>query len=226
MIFAADAVEVFFATNVVISRIGNSGEETYLPSNVTVWTVKSRQNKGWVVARNLAGNSLNFNAIIPGKLPVQANDGDRSIRFGKVPSLSYTNEKGKAIPTIWCFKFGNKKSYEAFYGLLLTFAALADAVNSLPLSQPLFDVPEEISQVVDEGATEETVDEATEATSGNNVSGESSTNEHGSVNLLNDSTDESAASYGSAASPVFAESQDIYASLGRDRDASYFSPLE
>ena len=74
-----DAIDVFFSTDVIVAHIGDSGEEVYEPANVHISTVTSRDNKGWVVSRNLAGNALVFNAIIPGNVPVLAFEKERKV---------------------------------------------------------------------------------------------------------------------------------------------------
>ena len=134
-----DEIVVAVFHNVVISRIGVGGvNEVYEPSKLTVYTVKSRGCKGWFVARNPAGNSLNFNAYIPGGCPVLMNEQKREIYFGKVPSLSFVDKRGKGIPTMWTFKLRNNAALESLYGLLVLFSKLAAAVNKLPLPTTLF----------------------------------------------------------------------------------------
>ena len=125
-----DAIKVFFAHNVIVTWIGNSGEEEYELANLAVYTCRHCDMKGWVVARNLAGNVLVFNAIIPGCVPVHANPHKLKVTIGKVPSLSYTNAKGKAIPTIWTFQLSLFQEFKAFFGLLLLFTRLGKEVNA------------------------------------------------------------------------------------------------
>ena len=97
----ADEIVIFYAGNVTFQRIGNSGEETYEPGYVTIQTDKRQDWKGWVIARNHAGNVLIFNAMIPGGMPIVGYKDTLSVCFGKIPSLLYINYEGKSIPTLW-----------------------------------------------------------------------------------------------------------------------------
>ena len=56
-------------------------------------------------------------------------EGSVNVWFGKVPSESYKNEKGKPIPTFWKFKFQKKNEAEQFYALVNVFAELGKHVN-------------------------------------------------------------------------------------------------
>ena len=131
-----DELPVFSSTGVIISRIGDSGEEVYYPGNLSMYSVKSRSFKGWIVARNYAGNALIFNAIIPGNLAIRAFDDELAIRFGKIPSLSYTDKRNKPIPTLWCAKMPTVDDFHKFFGLLNAFSQLAKAVNTVDAGIP------------------------------------------------------------------------------------------
>ena len=126
--------ELLLATfyNVIIFKIGEKGaKHKYEPSKLSIYTDRVLSHKGWFVARNLAGNSLNFNAYIPGNCPVLLKELHREIYFGKVPSLSCVNEAGKPIPTMWTFKMGSRADMESVYGFLTMFGKLAATVNEL-----------------------------------------------------------------------------------------------
>ena len=141
----ADEIVIFYADNVTFQRIGNSGEETYEPGYVTIRTDKRRDWKGWVIARNHAGNVLIFNAMIPGGVPIVGYENTLSVRFGKVPSLSYVNDEGKPIPTLWKATFRSTREFQQFFGLMKVFAHLADVVNKnappAPLRNPSMALP-------------------------------------------------------------------------------------
>lgn len=98
-----DELTILQLDNVIISRVGDSGEEEFEPATVKISTVCSRDMKGWIVAKNHFGHCLVFNAIVPSGAPIQMFKEDCCVRFGKVPSLSYVNKLGKPIPTIWKF---------------------------------------------------------------------------------------------------------------------------
>ena len=126
--------ELLLATfyNVIIFKIGEKGaKHKYEPSKLSIYTDRVLSHKGWFVARNLAGNSLNVNAYIPGNCPVLLKELHREIYFGKVPSLSCVNEAGKPIPTMWTFKMGSRADMESVYGFLTMFGKLAATVNEL-----------------------------------------------------------------------------------------------
>ena len=86
--------------------------------------------KGWIVARNLAGNVFVFNGIIPRRVSVQANPHHFNVTIGKVPNFSYINAKSKLIPTISMFKLPFCQEFEAFYGFMLSFSRLGQEVNT------------------------------------------------------------------------------------------------
>ena len=142
--------EITLATfsNVIIYKIGEKGaKHKYEPSKVTIYTNRSRSYKGWIIARNHAGNSMNFNAYIPGNCPIVLKEKQREIYFGKVPSLSFVNKAGKPIPTMWTFKMANDKDLQSVYGFLLMFAKLAAVVNALPPPTTLFSKKKRTVQV-------------------------------------------------------------------------------
>lgn len=224
-----DSIKIFSATNVIITRVGDTGREKYLPSKVTITTVKSRDNKGWIVAKNHAGNSLNFNGIVPGGMPVKANRDDLSVWFGKVPSLSYVDKRGKPIPTLWCFRFSSEHDFECFYGLMLVLAKLGEQINRQEPHHLLehvakktnnnYDASDDASATSDEGSVNLLLDDDT--------SHDADADDDDS-NRSSPAAASSSSSYGSAESPVFAESQNIFASLALESsygDASCFSPL-
>ena len=153
-----DNIKVFSATNVVVSRIGNSGEETYEPANVDVYACKKRDMKGWIVSRNLAGNVLVFNAIIPGNCPVLPSDRQPAVRIGKIPSLSYLNADDKPIPTIWKFLFKNYHDFEFFFGLMLVFSRLGHEVNANGAMVETHIGEAEIRKILAEESDEDSVD--------------------------------------------------------------------
>ena len=126
-----DDLSVFFSNSVVFSRIGNSGEEQYYPGTMTIFSIKSRDFKGQIVARNYAGNVLIFNGMIPGNVPVIPFPDELVIRFGKVPSLSYVNEAGKPIPTLWKIKFSLADDFKKCFSLMLLFSHHGHVVNRL-----------------------------------------------------------------------------------------------
>ena len=128
---AVDLIEVFSAEHVIISCIMDSGEEKFEPANIWFYTKKDQEMKGQIVGRNLAGNALAFNAIVPGNVPVVGDNKGLAVHFGKVPSLSYVNDDGLPIPTLWKFKFNYRAEFEAFFGLMLTFSKLGWAVNKV-----------------------------------------------------------------------------------------------
>ena len=119
---------VFCGSNVIVTRIGDTGFETYKPANLVVYSMGKNDEKGWIVARNLAGNALVINAMIPGGLIINTDD-SCAICVAKLASLSYISKAGKPIPTIWKFRFTNPSDYDAFYGLLRVFSRLALEVN-------------------------------------------------------------------------------------------------
>ena len=80
--------------NVIVTRIGNTGKETYEPATITFKSVRSKGLKGWIVRRNTAGNALVFNAYVPSGIPVLLGN-RRTVRFGKVPSLSFVSKNGQ-----------------------------------------------------------------------------------------------------------------------------------
>ena len=233
MKFEKDVINVFFASNVVVSRVGDTGEEVYEPGNVQVSTVTSRDNKGWVVSRNFARNALIFNAIVPGNVPVLAFKKEWKVRFGKVPSLSYVDKKNKPIPTVWCFKFNNDRDFEHFFGLIHVFSKLGKVVNELPPDSTISRIaaPTKVVRVV-KTAHEEKFKTPTKK-SYKFYPSDSSSDE--SVPFSSpESLAEKKIDYHFSSdeetdfgSPVFAHSQDILASLGRKprNSAEMFSPM-
>ena len=126
----ADEIVIFYANNVIFERIRDSGKERYEPGYVTIRADKRHNWKGWIISRNFAGNVLIFNGMIPGGVPIVAYEDSLSIRFGKVPSLSYVDGRRKPIPTLWKVTFTTKKDFEVCFGLMKVFSRLADAVNN------------------------------------------------------------------------------------------------
>ena len=108
--------EVLIASfeHVRIWRLGESGREDFEPATLKMFTVKDRDMKCHGVARNLAGNALIFNAIVPGNLCIKAYDNDISVTVAKIPSSTYVSRDGKPIPTIWNFKFLSSDLLENF----------------------------------------------------------------------------------------------------------------
>ena len=242
----ADELVIFKARNVTIFRIDSVGERPYEPAHVEVRTVLSRSCKGWIVARNDAGNSLQFNGIIPGNMPcfVDRSKG-YSVRFGKMPSESYKTDKGKSIPTLWLFKFGNESDLERFFGLLHVFSKLGSAVNKLeeikqsqkepPRPTNLFGDRANIVQQGRKGQENKlTVKKNTRKIHTPAAEASPAMSDQSSVNYLAEDEDEDededgynykvnrdvgkVASYKhnyQPDSPEFAPSQDIYAGLGR-----------
>ena len=214
---------IFKSHHVVVTRIGDSGKQKYLPGSLTVATQTLNDMKGQVYVRTLAGNAMQFNAIVPGGVVVRGDEESLEVWLAKVPSLTYLNSKGKPIPTIWSFSLPDKDDYEAFLGLMYLFSRLGLEVNNnkngdiLPPAAP-FTKTKVLPPI-----------RATISASPDN-----------SINLLeNDTDDEEDTKYQATDnenspcdSPVFAESQDIYASLGcsppqnnRRKSWEFFSPL-
>ena len=208
---------IFKSHHVIVTRIGDSGKEKYLPGKLTVATQALNDMKGQVYVRNLAGNVMLFNAIVPGGVVVRGDEESLIVWLAKVPSLTYVNAKGKPIPTIWSFSLPNEDDYEAFLGLMHLFSRLGLEVNgnnnkvSIPPPQALIKKTKILTP----------------------TTASSPSNSENSVNLLDSNTDDEddenykttddenspgksvGAESRSCGSPVFAESQDIYSSLGR-----------
>ena len=206
-----DCIILFYAEDVTIYHVRDDGERVFCPANVSIRTVKSRDKKGVIFANNDLKNAVMFNAVIPGNVPIFAIDEDRSVMFGKVPSLSYTNEEGKCIPTMWRFKFKKAADFESFYGLLLVFADLGKLVNDrnpLPPKSVILPKTELLTptkKIILESSDEESP----------NLLEDASTIEHSPKKRspVNYSfTDDSSADFGS---PIFARSQDIVVSMKR-----------
>ena len=229
---------VFHSNRVKITRIGDTGAETYEMAKLTIETMTDQDMKGRIVARNLAGNVLVFNGIICGNMPVRKGDEMFSIWFGKVPSLSYVDDNKKPIPTFWSARFFNVDEFQRFVGLLQVFSRLADEVNSRKTTKkyPPCMIPEKFNPF---------------PSTFDNSSDTEASEKADSVNLLDSDTDGESATVNEtpnkrlsydffspmsetsiSESPIFAQSQDVYTSLGRTRptiitkNMSCFSPLE
>lgn len=205
-------LRVFYAEDVIISRIGNTGEEVYEPANVSVYTAKNRSMKGWIVARNGAGNVLAFNAIVPGNMPSRAFEEDRSVHFGKVPSLSYVDGLGKPIPTLWRFKFNDHDAFQHFFGLVQTFSELAKLANMHSPPSPTTKLPTKI-----EGRDNSLTDASVNLL--DDISNDEGSNRKDDDEKKNDDSFFSGDGSDDFASPIFAQSQDISASLLHNRYA-------
>ena len=145
---------------------------------------------------------MQFNAIVPGGVVVRGDEESLVVWLAKVPSLTYLNAKGKPIPTIWSFSLPNEEDYNAFLGLMYLFSRLGLEVNkNIAIPPPA--VPVTKTKVLP--PTRASITSSPEK----------------SVNLLSSDTEDEedensgAESYGTSDSPIFAESQDVYASLGR-----------
>ena len=130
-IVSHDDLSVFSSNSVIFSRIGDSGEENYCPGTMTMFSVKSRNFKGQIVAHNYASNILIFNGIIPGNVSVVPFLDDLVIRFGKVPSFSYVDENGKPILTLWKMKFSHAEDFKKCFSFMLLFSDHGQVVNKL-----------------------------------------------------------------------------------------------
>ena len=168
-----------------------------------------------------------MNAIIPGGLVIKESSG--KVVVAKMASLSFTNDDGKPTPTIWKFDMKTKMDHDIFFALLHVFSRLALTVNNESAAALVQPPPARLplGQI-----------DINKKTPGK----KKSTNKYflsspeSSMNLLSDddgSEDSDlrapkCASYNSdkCESSVFAQSQDIYSSLGhRHPSFECFSPL-
>ena len=244
-----DELLVFESNHVVITRIGTSGEQRYEPGYVRIYAIKGRDYKGWIVSRNWAENSLNFSGIIVGGMPSFGDNKKLSVHFGKMPSTSYVNEEGKAIPTKWEFEFRNNDDYTKFFHLLQTFSHLGWVVNKLAdaTCQPkkLFPGKENVmakknndNDISTDSSTNllDTSDDTDDEGAGKYIEQEKKEKKE-KKSILDDSIFSDDVSTSTFGSPIFAQSQDVLSSLGMkrfnpnddvdddDTHASAFSPL-
>ena len=194
--------------NVTISRVAARGKQTCYPGYVKFYTALDKENKGWIISRNDAENVLLFNALVPGGVPIKIILATLTLHVGKVPSLSYCDKRGKPIPTFWDFQFTKFDEMKRFYGLLVTFSRLADAVNTIKeITAPLKTIEKRYADRIPEVL---------------DFSDDDSDDE--SDNLLNESDDDlHNKENAEPESPLFAQSQDIYESLGLKKEPKKYN---
>ena len=174
-----------------------------------VLTALDKENKGWIISRNDAKNVLLFNALVPGGIPIRIIPTTLNLRVGKVPSLSYCDMRGKPIPTFWDFRFTKFDKLKRFYGLLVTFSRLTDVVNTIKeITAPLKMIEKRYADRIPEVL---------------HFFYNNSNNK--SDNLLLNNSDDNLYNKENAEleSPLFAQSQDIYKSLGFKKEPEKYN---
>ena len=74
-----DEILLFIAKNVVITHFGHNDVEEFEPATVKIYTVKSCDKKGWMVAHNHFEMFLIFNAFVPGNISAKSYRNDKQI---------------------------------------------------------------------------------------------------------------------------------------------------
>ena len=209
---------------VYVSRLGAKGYQDFYSGRLEVYILPDEAFKVWVIAYGTGERHI-FNGYMPKYMAVSDASFEKkkwTVTIAKVPSLTYTNDQGLPIPTIWKFRFHVKKDYEKFLFFMSAASSGFYAKSFQPTEEKNIFVDKTNTKVAkkieekDEKEKKEMKKTPRKLVIDLPSESDGSETDFGSI----DSPDWSKAgdSIDSLDSPVFAESQDVYASMAAYRN--------
>ena len=112
-------VQIFEADDVIVSKMGNKFYDTYYPGPLEIHILPQQMYKTWIVSRCDKNSNLTCNMMVPEGCAISFVENEpTTLLFGKAASTTYVNQKGKPIPTFWKFCFKKKDDLHKFYFMI------------------------------------------------------------------------------------------------------------